>query len=815
MKKVLNNWTFEWDGMRHPAVVPGDVTMDLMRCGIIDNIQFADNCNKYAWVHDTCFVYETIFEVNAEWLTKKHLRLKFCGIDTFADIYLNGTYLGYTKNMFRPYEYDVKAALKQGKNILRVILRPVNDELKKIGKTNYIAAFLDSRVLLRKAQCHFGWDWAPDYPGYGIWQNVELLAYDYCIQYVRTIPNINGDVSFITELNYTVREGNEDSCVDRKGKDFIRISVSGDNWKTVETEEVRAVEGFKNLLNLKISSPKLWYPNGYGEQPLYNYKVELIQDGRVADVYCGRFAFRSIKFDQSAVGRDRLNFKLLVNNIPIFCQGSNWVPADIMTGCVDDDCYRTLISYAKEAAFNMFRLWGGGIYEKDVFYDYCDECGILVWHDFMFACSDVPDDHDELNREVMEEAIYQVRRLNDHPCIAAWNGGNEILSAFRYLPTRLGEFLNYQLAGIVAEHSSVQYFPSCPWGISDFGNDLTSGDCHKCCFIEALEKNDAAHFRDYIIHDKPMATECSMIGSCRVKSLKKFLPEDKLWPMNELWETHLVCNPYNDILPKSFAKQEMMLVDQIFGGANDLYDFVKKSMIAHAEVLLSEVEFARSEKNYCGGIMNWMYNDIWSTATWSLVDYYKERKPVYYAMRRGFEKVRAYFFKKNNRYYVCVDNNTPVSLSDHLIYGQKRLRGSVVWQKKVLVSVPAFGNIIFDVTSKMSGKDDEYCVAAFQGKKSISFIYGLKDLAFRSDLEVSVHEGHETSGYYETAIEIKAKDFARTVFIDVAAEYKDIFFEDNYFDMESGEKRIVRLKSPFCIGAEQILVKTFADEWRE
>ncbi len=793
------------------AVVPGDVTNELLKYGFIEDIQYGDNYPKYKWINETVWEYSTEVTVTAQMLEQDLLNLHFGGIDTFADIYFNDALVCQTENMFLPYDVDIKTKARVGVNQICVVIKPVSAFASNV-EDKYFGAFCSERLLIRKAQCHFGWDWAPEYHGCGMWLPVSLIARSRrSIEWVRIRTRKDGTVTFFPELNYSVRR---EEYAAYQG-DKLRIRVFDGDVCVVFQEF--PITGYKNLCNVTVPNPKLWYPNGMGDAFIYQYTVEIVaKDGYTADLYRGTFGIREILLDETPKDDQRLDFRVYVNGCKVFLRGSNWVPASFMTGAIPEERYRKLIALAKNAGYNVLRVWGGGIYEKEIFYRLCDEHGILVWQDFMFACGDIPDDNDAFCRLVEKEAVYQVRRLDNHPCMLLWNGGNEIKEPFAYAGRReLGHYLtDYVLSGICAKFTDVPYYWACPWSYTDFGNDVTSGESHQCALFEAAIGGELVKFRHYIIDDKPIATECAGLGPCRVRNLKKFIPEDKLWPLNDVWKLHFVNNPYEPKLPPSFAHLEKEAAESFFGHVDGLNDFVKKAMIAHGEILRGEIDRCRADEATCGGIMNWMFNDIWRNGTWAVVDYDFGCKPAFYDMKRAFAGIRVGIVLRGDHYAVFLSNHSAEEIHRTLRFGQKRLSGELLYETVTTISVPSNTVMEFPLTQELCKLPDAYLFAVTEQEKAVEFMNGYVGVAFTSDLNVQIQSTGTCDGRYTGICRVNAKAFAKAVFLDAAEEF-DFFCEDNYFDMESGDTRDISFSCVIPFAAEDIQVKTIADEWEE
>ena len=270
------------------------------------------------------------------------------------------------------------------------------------------------------------------------------------------------------------------------------------------------------------------------------------------------------------------------------------VPASILTLLNDE---RTKVILIAKRGINMLRIWGGGLYEKDIFYDLCDKYGILIWQDFMFSCCNIPDDIKPFRDIIEKECVFQIKRLRNHPCIAIWCGGNELTNAFRFDNIDYGRYIvDVMLPGLCYTLDGTRkYILSSPYSRTDVGNDASSGDCHINALAPATAKDDIFNFRKYQWeNDTTFVSECAVLGMCRYRSFIKFMPQDKIWPQNELWEDRLSFNPYDLECSRSFTNRINKNVEAMFGGYSDIFDYIKKSMVVHSEVMRAEIEFFRS-----------------------------------------------------------------------------------------------------------------------------------------------------------------------------------------------------------------------------
>jgi beta-mannosidase len=422
------NWTLHEAGKPNDtfsATVPGCVHTDLKVAGKIPNPWYRDNEKDIHWVAHRDWVYETPFEVAAEVLQRKHAVLRFEGLDTLCTIELNGTVVLKADNMHRAWEVEVKAHLREGENSLRLTFKsPIpymkqRDAEKRLWGWNVFHEDYWGKSYVRKMACAFGWDWGLMAPTAGIWRPAALLAYDarvkdvYLSQRHPATPDglrrAGGDTAVSVDCQ---------SAIEGNGKLRYRLLFEG--------KTVAEADGRNDKATLNIEKPHLWWPNGMGPQPLYELVTELVDtDGRILDSTTKRIGLRTCELVRKADEFGE-SFRFRVNGRDVFMKGGNWIPCDVFPSNISDATYRGLIESCARSHMNMIRVWGGGIYEDDRFYDLCDELGILVWQDFMFACSTYPSFDDVFMKNVRQEAVDNVRRIRHHPCLALWCGNNEL-----------------------------------------------------------------------------------------------------------------------------------------------------------------------------------------------------------------------------------------------------------------------------------------------------------------------------------------------------------------------------------------------------
>lgn len=790
-------------GQAYEASVPGDINWDLYVAGVIPDPYFALNHKQIGWIAEQDFTYFTEFDVDSATLAAEEVLLNFGGIDLFSEIYLNGKLLGKTENAFLKYTYEVKNLLKPTANVLEVKMFSTIKAMKNIDASGYFGVFNVERLFLRKPQCHFGWDWAPNLCGYGLFGEVTLSAENkFRVEDVCVRTTNNGDVTMLAELNYNIR-----SKMDAMGVPIENTAAAKDDDKLVYSVEKEPgsgeyisyetdVTGKKNFVNLKVENPQLWWVVGYGEQPLYGYKVELKRGGKIVSEKSGKFAFREIRLIEEPKSATTLGYEFCLNGKRIFVKGSNWVPAECFPGLMTDEKCQKLIDLAYNANLNMLRIWGGGSFERDFFYDYCDRKGIMVWQDFMYACSDIPEDDAAWVSNTLKECEYQIKRLRNHPSLVYWCGGNEKTGTYGLQISKGDYFIDCILTGLVRTLDPTRPFArQSPCSITDVGNDLTSGESHYNSFEASLSsypstgKTLITEYRK-LVSEKivSFASECAILGPNSVETDKKIYPADKLWPLNEIWQDRMMDNPYAGIV-MPFMQREQLYICDMYGEANSLEDFTAKGMAIQAEALRTEIEFARSNKNLNGGIMNWMFTDIWPSGTWAIIDYYLEPKQAYYAIKRSFKPVLITFAEnKAGKTQLVVVNDTPSNYRSVITFGSKKLSGEASSQSAIDVSVEAGGLFKTDLPFEVVG--GEYLFAYADGAKTLYSPVFWRDCDFNSDFTYELQvENSKTA-----KIKIKANSFVKGLYFSFKDNFKYIF-EDNYLDLEAGEEAVITVKT--------------------
>ncbi len=752
--------------------VPGDIHPTLVKYGIIPDPYFGTNIEKCKWTNDREWWFVKIFYIKK--LEKQNINLVFDGIDTYGTVFLNNKKVGITQNMFLQYKFDVKNIIRPGWNNLVVKVGATAKIMEQYNYKKYFACFNTPRIFVRKAQCHFSWDWAPHLPALGIWQNVYLEQFDddkINNVYIRT--KISGDITFIIELN--------EKSVGAK------ISVRVTAGRNVYSTEVDTI-GYKNFVNLKIPNPKLWWPNGIGEPFLYEYNIKYKTDS-----VKGKFGIREVELVEKPLTADTISFTFKINGQPVFCKGANWIPADCFPGTINNEKYKYLLTLTKTANFNILRVWGGGIYEKDVFYDLCDELGIMVWQDFMFACSDYPDDDNDFVNRVKPEIEYQVKRLRNHPSIIYWCGGNEKTGSHGYR-VKFGDNLFHTIIrGICNDLDTTRPYRECsPYSLTDIGNTRTSGDTHGSSW-EKTAVHNSSEFHKYINSMKTsFNSEFAIQGPVVYKSFTKFLPEDKLWPPNEMWEYHVQDNPYNE-LEETFTDLQLRSAEKLFGKFSTLKQFIKHGSAVHSELMRFEIEHYRRRKFFNSGAMFWMFADCWPCSSWAVIDYFGEPKPAYYSAKRYFQQMILSIKENNNKYEIYGINDNVSDIKGDLVFGYQNFYGKTVFKYTKKCGIKVNSVVLLAKLKKIKPDSQTFVFAKFRNKT-----YGFVTTCFNQkytdikwidpNLKWEIVSKKVVKNKWILEIRITSQNYARYVNIDIG---QVAVYSDNFFDILPKEEKNV------------------------
>lgn len=643
LNQELNaEWKFKESGKDqwHKAVVPGNVHLDLEKSGVIKNPFSGTNENDIQWIEKKDWVYEGIFSVDENILDYTNIEIEFEGLDTYSDVFLNGEKIITSKNMFIAYSAEVKKLLKKGENTLKVIFHsPIKMAMPLFEKSKYTYPADNDRseehlsVFTRKAPYHYGWDWGPRFVTSGIWRPINIKAWSDVkindIHFVqKSLTDDRAELSFEYEINSSA---DQSISVEIKAKEFETFSKDFDLKKGVNMVSV----GFN------VENPHKWWPNGMGEAYLYNVISELKIDGSLVAEKRNRIGLRTIEVinEPDSLGE---SFYMKVNGKPTFLKGANYIPNDSFLGRVNDSVYKQNFKNAIASNMNMLRVWGGGVYEDNKFYELADENGILIWQDFMFSCTMYPSDDDFL-KDVEDEAIYNIKRLRNHASLAMWCGNNEIevgwdnwgwQDSYKYTEEDQKELLdgydklfNKLLPEKVKELDNKKfYYPSSP--ISNWGNksDFSIGDNHY--WGVWWGKKTFESFNEFVPR---FMSEFGFQSFPPMETIAKFSDKDSWDIDSDIMKSHQKSSIGN-ITIKEYMERDYKM-------PNTFEDFVYLNQVMQAEGMRIAFEAHRRNKPFNMGTLYWQFNDVWPAVSWSGIDYYGRWKAMQYFVAKSFEPV--------------------------------------------------------------------------------------------------------------------------------------------------------------------------------
>ena len=786
------------------VLVPGDVHSALLAAGRIGDPFFDRNEEKCAWIEDREWWYRLDFEGPAQPLgPDERLRLVFHGLDTFATVWLNGEEIGRHANMFREAVFDVGDRVRFGEENTMALLfdRPLDhtgeEHPDQWGRN-------PERVFMRKAQFGFGWDWGPRLPTVGIWRRIELRR--------ERRATISGAHFYTLDIDtageraaVAVRVEAERFAAD--GPLEATVTLTAPNGDPVaECSLVLDGEGFDitDTAYLTVKNPRLWWTHDLGEPVLYDLKVDLRHEGEVLDAWESRVGIRTLKLDQSPdPGEPGTRFfRFVLNGLPIFARGADWIPADSFVGAIPPERYEILISAAREANMNMLRVWGGGIYEHDVFYKLCDSMGLLVWQDFMFACAVYPEEPPSFVAEVEAEASYQVRRLRSHPSLALWCGNNENQwihdrTFWDREDTTVPGALYYHdvLPRVVAEvDGRTPYWPGSPFGGDDH-NDRRQGNVHNWevwhgnfprVFGEESHQDPTPENVSYLRYAEDMGRFISEFGMHAApvrETLRRAIPEDQLYYHSPSMDHHNKDHPKN--------KGDSLMLS-VTGLPEDLDEYVDFSMISQAEGLKFALEHFRRRKPHCSGTLFWQLNDCWPVLSWSVLDYHGFGKAGYFYASRAYSPLLASFKAlPDGSIELWLTNDTLSRIEDDITVRLRTFEGEKIWEENLQVHVPTNSSLPVArwEADRASGALDRYLsVRSDHGRfpSNRHFFAAIKDL-MRDPVEPDVDI--TPLGEHELQVSLEASAYAYFVHLEVPDEATR--FSDNYFDLDAGEERTI------------------------
>ena len=804
------------------AAVPGCVHTDLLAAGLIPDPFYGDNEKGLWWTGEKEWVYSCTFTADESLSAHERIFIEFDGLDTYAEVTLNGEHLLSVDNMFISWRADIKPHLKMGENSLEVrFLPPGPIESAKRDSLGYVLPGGD-RVFTRKAAYHYGWDWGPRFITCGIWRPVRITGWSgvtirdlaaKTVSLSREKAIVNIEVALLGD------SGNEAELILLDEKSGERFS------KKVSCSARNTAVNFE----FSIPDPQIWWPAGLGAQALQQYTAEVYIDSMMIDSAGLCFGLRTIELvtDRDEAGE---SFYFRVNGVPVFMKGANWIPLDSFLPRSTPADYRRLLTAAKDANMNMLRVWGGGIYENDIFYDLCDSLGIIVWQDFMFACAMYPGDREFLE-SAGREAVQNIIRLRNHPCIALWCGNNENDEGWRnwgwkkgFYPDQRDEIWNaYKdlFTGVLpaavetydagTPGNNRAYHPSSPkFGRAD-PRSLTEGDAHYWGVW-----HDAEPFE--ILEEKipRFMSEFGFQSLPSMRTIEMFTGPDERRLDSAAMLSHQKHTRGYDLI------REYM--ERWYRVPERFEDYVYVSQLLQAEGMRIGFEAQRRAMPYCMGTLYWQLGDCWPAVSWSSIDFAGEWKALHYAARRAFEPVLVSIAIEDGSLHLYIVSDRLEELGGWISMKLAGFDGTVLWEKTIVVKAPPNGSVnVFSIPldELLSGSDRSSVVfsAAFdcpgeRPSRALRYFAHPKDLKL-PDADVTFEIVPDDLG---VTLALTSDVLAKNVFLrldGIDHSSGNVHFSDNFFDILPGETVSVRIDTDIQASEikDRVRIKTLRDTY--
>ncbi len=842
-RAIHDDWRFRQGSSElwHPARVPGNVHLDLMRERIIEDPFYRLNERGVQWVDKEDWMYETRFTPTAAELSDDAQVLVFYGLDTYADVYLNHQRIAETDNMHRTWRCNVKGLMKEGENLLEVYFHsPIKRNVPKFDALPYrhntgpdhsqMGGIFDKTIspFARTAGYEYGWDWGPRLVTFGIWRPVVLQTWSKAR--IADTWYIQKDV---TGKRAALQTRVEVEATENISGATVTITADG---RKVASKTADLVKGTNTIvMDYAVSNPRLWWTNGLGKPNLTKFEARLsTSDAATLDTSGDNIGLRSLKLhnDKDKWGHN-LYFEL--NGKPLYAKGSNMVPNDnFLTRCTDS-VYRQVVKDAADVNMNIIRVWGGGVYEDDAFYRYCDEMGILVWQDFMFACQTYEVDSAFL-ATIRQEAIDNVKRLRNHACIAVYAGNNEEQDVWfgwggkkRYFEERgeadrvwaMQRSIFYEtLPGVVREYGGgTSYRPSCPWAFDDTPSDGLNGDDHYWGVWHGGEPIEA-----YFDHHVRFQSEYGFQSFPEYESVLIYNPDPRDHNIySEVMMAHQNAGTYANHRIEEYMSRDYRV-------PSDFKTFLYVGQVLQADAVKMGMEAFRRDRPFCMGGIVWQLNDCWPVASWSSRDYYGRWKALHYVTKKAYDDVLVSPRVKDedaqaqeNKQVAALpgQEDTGVKQSADVALARKVLELKLVNDRRSalngtirLQTITIDGRTVYDekrkqrmpentaidvktwrVTDILGGERPEnvvfYITYETGGNTYYNIAYPLrqKDMAYtRATIKRDIRPAAD--GYDVT---LTTDVFARAVFMKIKGI--DNFFSDNYFDMLPGTSRTIHVRT--------------------
>ena len=776
-------------GRRLPARVPGSTHLDLIAAHVIPDPYLDGHEAELAWMHRVDWEYTTVFHAGAA-APGERTDLVFDGLDTVATVELNGDVLGHTANMHRGHRFDVRNSLREGANELTVSLKSALTyaEQAEAGLGRRQRAYPHPYNAIRKMACSFGWDWGPDLQTAGIWKPVRLERWDTArLAQVRPLIAVDsagtGHVDVHLELDRAADR--EYTAVVETGGRTERATVAGDTA----------------TVSILVPDVRLWWPVGYGDQPLYDLTVTLLADGRPVDRARRRIGFRTVTVD-TAPDETGTPFTFVINGRRVFAKGANWIPDDHFLTRITPQRIARRIDQAVDANMNMLRVWGGGIYETDDFYDACDERGVLVWQDFLFACAFYAEEQ-PLRGEVEAEARENITRLVTHPSLVLWNGNNENLPAYAdwagWRDTLAGRswghgYYTDLLPRLVAELDPTRpYAPGSPYSPGDLPpNDAHHGTRHEWDVWNAV---DYTHYRN---HAPRFSAEFGFQGPPTWTTLHRWIHEQPLTPTSPAFLVHQKAGDGDGKLRRGLEPHLPVPAD--------FEQWHWATQLNQARAVAFGIEHFRSWWPRTAGALVWQLNDCWPAISWAAVDSDERPKPLYYAIKHAFAPRLLTVQPRDDRTTLIAVNDHDQPWTGIVQATRQTFAGQVLATAELPLHVPPRSTAHLDLDDDLLKPADERCevLIATAGDARAHHLFGEdRDLDY-DPFPFTADVTPITGGY---RIDVRATSYVRDLALLADKVAPDAVVDDMLVSLAAGESYSLLVRTSATLDQPSVLVR--------
>ncbi len=797
---LQSNWKFREGGTKEwmPANVPGCVHTDLLSNKKIEDPYFRANEESQQWIGQKDWEYSTSFDVEKPMLANRTISLVFEGLDTYADVYLNGEPLLSADNMHRTWRINCTGKLKEKDNHLLVYFHSVFKKAMPLITTAPFPLFqfpnndqADTMVSMyvRKAGYHFGWDWGPRLVTAGIWKQVSLEAFDISkIEGVQiTTKSLAKNLAAMTGMIEVKSLQNTDGVISIKMED-----------QTIVNKKVALKAGLNKInVEFEVKNPKLWWSNGLGKANLYSFAIQLSHDEQIADTYLVTTGIRTIKV---VTEKDQFGKSLYVvlNGRPVFMKGANYIPSDNFTNRTSDKQYEFTVKSAAEANMNMLRVWGGGYFEKDIFYNLCDQYGILVWQDMLFACATYPA-NETYYKSVTEEIKDNLKRIRNHPGLALYNGNNEVEVAYyqwgykqklnpenQLIQEANMKKLFYEVIpqAIQSVDSTRYYHPTSP--NTGYNNiPLENGDVHYWSVWHGKEP-----FESYNTNVGRFMSEYGFQSYPELETVKSFtLPEDR--ELNsKVMQSHQRCMA-DDLKDKGYGNRLIKhYMQQYYKEPVGFDNYLYVSQLLQQKGMAIAIEAHRRNMPKCMGTLYWQINDCWPVASWSSIDYAGKWKAAHYKVRDLYKEflISTMIEKGKLKVYIVSDKTIPANVKLKITI--TALSGKQLFSKVIRTTIdPNASKVYFEIDSSLLlkglNKKDIFFSASIAENANVlatnNFYFVPEKELNLGSTNILTNIDYQAGKYIIT---LTSKQLAKDVYVSIPGVTG--FLSNNYFDLLPG-----------------------------